>query len=175
VIRSLGDHSFVFYGLVFLRVLFQPVFCWPVILVVALCPQPGKQFPTPTPHRDMRSAEGIRADIRLSCSRRSCSPWATARCFTHPEPWLTRTLMPSPTLTVVVPGLELRAMLTFQDGSYSTPGHRLFHHLLVLRLVHKGTTACAKPTPWTSSLRSPEAVVQAWCSVAAGDCGGHCT
>jgi len=77
------DTPFVFLRTCFLRIICSPLFSvGPVIMVVALCPQPGNNS-APTPQQRHRSAEGNPAlnipPLRALWAVR-VRPWPTARC-----------------------------------------------------------------------------------------------
>jgi len=141
--RSLGDHSFVFYGLVFFG-LFSPYFLWPVDpawWLYARSPENNSRTHSPAETSQRR---GIRADIRLSVLSASFSPWPR-RVLTAPEPWLRASMAKSPTLTAVY-CLTTAPCLILQDALYYA-SHRLFHHAVLRGCVTKGHHRTRQPTP----------------------------
>ncbi|MCT0204199.1 sterol desaturase family protein [Synechococcus sp. CS-602] len=161
VIRSLGDHSFVFYGLVFFGIILARYFLLAGGSWWWLYARSPETTPTPTPQQRHRSAEGIRADIRLSVLSAAVFALATAAVLMLQSHGLTRLYAKPDTYGWWYLALSYGTMLILQDALYYAT-HRLFHHRWLYSWCHQGHHRTRQPTPWTSfAFDPPEAVIQA--------------
>ncbi|MCX5930708.1 MAG: sterol desaturase family protein [Cyanobacteria bacterium] len=171
VIRSLGDHSFVFYGFVFFGIILARYFLlaggswwWLYVRSTAAEPGPmpsGSRPAEPLPGQRQQHTDGIGADIRLSVLSAAVFALATAAVLTLQSHGLTRLYARPDTYGWWYLAVSYAAVLILQDGLYYAT-HRLFHHGWLYRWCHHGHHRTRQPTPWTSfAFDPPEAVVQA--------------
>ncbi|MCP9820843.1 sterol desaturase family protein [Synechococcus sp. Cruz-9H2] len=161
VIRSLGDHSFVFYGLVFFGIILARYFLlaggswwW----LYARSPATSSGSTQRLKHND---SNGIGADISLSVLSAAVFALATVTVLALQSHGLTRLYARPDTYGWWYLAFSYGAVLILQDGIYYAT-HRLIHHRWLYPWCHHGHHRTRQPTPWTSfAFDPPEAILQA--------------
>ncbi|MCP9840852.1 sterol desaturase family protein [Synechococcus sp. J7-Johnson] len=167
LIRSLGGHSFVFYGLVFFGIILARYFLlaggswwWLYARTTATDPE-TKPPETKKPHQSHHNADAIRADIFLSVLSAAVFALATVAVLALQSHGLTRLYARPDTYGWWYLAFSYGVVLILQDGIYYAT-HRLMHHRWLYSWCHHGHHRTHQPTPWTSfAFDLPEAILQA--------------
>ncbi len=149
LMRTLGQHSFTFYGIAFFLIILARYFLVAGASWWWLYARSGQR------------GDGIRHDIRLSVLSAGVFALATAGVLSLQAHGWTRLYARPDAYGWWYLGFSYLVVLILQDAVFYAT-HRLFHHRALFPWFHRGHHRTRQPTPWTSfAFDPPEALVQA--------------